>query len=84
MAKGDKFSLNQCPKNDFEKREIQNIPYASVVGSIMYAQVCVRPDIVDITGILGIYLNNPGIDHWKAVKRVLQYLHRIKDYMLKY
>ena len=31
MAKGDKFSLNQCPKNDFEEKEMQKIPYASVL-----------------------------------------------------
>jgi transposase InsO family protein len=84
VAKGDKFSLNQCPKNDFEKREIHKIPYASVVGSLMYAQVCTRPDIAYITGILGRYLSNPGIDHWKAAKRVLRYLQRTKDYMLTY
>uniref|UniRef100_A0A6N2L3B4 Fe2OG dioxygenase domain-containing protein n=1 Tax=Salix viminalis TaxID=40686 RepID=A0A6N2L3B4_SALVM len=87
VAKGDKFSLNQCPKNDFEKREIQKIPYASVVGSLMYAQVCTRPDIAYIIGILGRYLSNPGIDHWKAAKRVLRvlrYLQRTKDYMLTY
>jgi len=50
----------------------------------MYAQVCTRPDIAYITGILGRYLSNPGIDHWKAAKRVLRYLQRTKDYMLTY
>ncbi|XP_052296385.1 secreted RxLR effector protein 161-like [Citrus sinensis] len=39
MAKGDKFSLNQCPKNDFEEKEMQKIPYASILGSLMYVQV---------------------------------------------
>ncbi|RVW60929.1 Retrovirus-related Pol polyprotein from transposon TNT 1-94 [Vitis vinifera] len=38
VAKGDKFSLNQCPKNSLESQEMQKIPYASVVGSLMYAQ----------------------------------------------
>ena len=37
MAKGDKFSLSQCPKNNFEIQEIQQIPYASAIGSLMYA-----------------------------------------------
>ena len=45
VTKGDKFSLSQCPKNDFEVKEMQRIPYASVVGSLMYVQVCTRPDI---------------------------------------
>ncbi|XP_052189888.1 secreted RxLR effector protein 161-like [Diospyros lotus] len=50
----------------------------------MYAQVCTRPDIAFIVGMLGRYLNNPGIDHWKAAKRVMRYLQRTKDYMLTY
>jgi transposase InsO family protein len=84
VAKGDKFSLNQCPKNSLEKEAMQKYPYASVVGSIMYAQVCTRPDIAFITGMLGRYLSNPGLDHWKAAKRVLRYLQRTKDHILTY
>ena len=72
--KGDKFNHGQCPKNDFEIKEMQKIPYASTLGSLIYAQVCTRPDIVYIVGMLGRYLNNPGMDHWKAAKRVMRYL----------
>lgn len=64
--------------------EMQKIPYASVVGSLKYAQVCTRPDIASIKGMLGIYLSNPGADHWKAAKRVLRDLQRTKDYVLTY
>ncbi|RDX82406.1 hypothetical protein CR513_36809, partial [Mucuna pruriens] len=53
MAKGDKFSLKQCPNNDLERNEIQKIPYASKVGSLMYDQVCTRPDIAFVVGVLG-------------------------------
>jgi hypothetical protein len=63
VAKGDKFSLKQCPQTDFEKNAMKDIPYASVVGSLMYAQVCTRPDIAFITGMLGRYLSNPGMEH---------------------
>ena len=84
VAKGDKFSLNQCPKTELEKSEMHQIPYASVIGSLMYAQVCTHPDIAYITGMLGRYLSNPGMDHWKAAKRVLRYLQRTKDHMLTY
>jgi Reverse transcriptase (RNA-dependent DNA polymerase) len=49
VAKGDKFSLDQCPKTELEKSEMHQIPYASLIGSIMYAQVCTRPDIAYIT-----------------------------------
>mgnify|MGYP004607028067 CR=1 FL=1 len=84
ISKGDKFSLSQCPKNDLEAKALQKIPYASIVGSLMYTQVCTRPDIAFIVGMLGRYLSNPGIVHWKAAKRVLRYLQRTKDYMLTY
>lgn len=35
-------------------------------------------------GILGRYQSNPGMDHWKAAKKVLRYLKGTKDYMLMY
>ena len=31
----------------------------------MYAQVCTYMDIAYIVEMLGRYLTNPGIDHWK-------------------
>lgn len=63
---------------------MKNIPYASAVGSLMYAQVCTRPDIAFTVGILGRYQSNPGLDHWKAAKKVMRYLQGTKDYMLMY
>ena len=84
MAKGDKFSLSQYPKNNFEIQEMQQIPYASAIGSLIYAQVCTHPDIAYIVGMLGRYLSNPRKDHWIAAKRVMRYLQRTKDYMLTY
>jgi len=36
-AKGDKFSLKQCPNNDLEKKEMQKTPYVSTAESQMYA-----------------------------------------------
>ena len=63
---------------------MQNIPYALAVGSLMYAQVCTRLNNVFIVGMLGKYMSNPGVDKWKAAKRVTWYLKRTKDFMLTY
>ncbi|RVW91887.1 Retrovirus-related Pol polyprotein from transposon TNT 1-94 [Vitis vinifera] len=52
--------------------------------SLMYAQVCTRPDIAFVVGMLGRYLSNPGSQHWKAAKKVLRYLQGTKDLMLTY
>jgi hypothetical protein len=51
----DIFNLNQCPKNNLEREQIKNILYASVVGSLMYAQVCTRSDITFVVGMLRRY-----------------------------
>ena len=63
IVKGDRFNLDQCPKNDLEREQMKNIPYASAVGSLMYVQVCTRPDIAFAVGMLGRYQSNPGMDH---------------------
>lgn len=63
---------------------MESIPYALVVGSLMYAQTCTRPDISFAVGMLGRYQSNPGMDHSKAAKKVLRYLQGTKDYMLTY
>ena len=62
IQKGDKFSLMQCPKNELECKQMEYIPYASIVGSLMYAQTCTMPDISFVVGILGRYQSNLGID----------------------
>ena len=63
---------------------MKNIPYASAVVSLMYAQVCTRQDIGLIVGLLGRYQSKLGLDHWKAAKKVMRYLQGTKDYKLTY
>lgn len=45
MEKNHILSLNQCPKMDKEKEQMSNVPYASVVGSLIYIMMCTCPDI---------------------------------------
>jgi hypothetical protein len=45
VQKGEKFSKAECLQSKNETTEMENVPYAFVVGSLMYAQVCTRPDI---------------------------------------
>jgi hypothetical protein len=63
IMKGDRFNLNQCSKNNLEREQMKNIPYAYVVGSLMYAQVYTRPDITFVVRMLRRYQSNPGLDH---------------------
>ena len=63
---------------------MRRVPYASAVGSLMYAMLCTRPDICYAVGIVSRYQSNPGLDHWIAVKHILKYLRRTRNYMLVY
>ncbi|TYK03174.1 gag/pol protein [Cucumis melo var. makuwa] len=81
---GIHLSKEQCPKTPQEVEDMSNIPYASAVGSLMYAMLCTRPDICYSVGIVSRYQPNPGRDHWTTVKNILKYLRRTKDYILVY
>ena len=60
------------------------IPYSSVVGSLVYSQVCTHPDISFFVSLLCRYLSDPSQSHWKVAKKVLRYLQGTKDLMLTY
>ncbi|RVW31096.1 Retrovirus-related Pol polyprotein from transposon TNT 1-94 [Vitis vinifera] len=51
IQKGDKFSFMQCLQNGWERKQMERIPYAFAVGSLMYAQTCTRPDISFAIGL---------------------------------
>ncbi|XP_075085035.1 secreted RxLR effector protein 161-like [Nicotiana tabacum] len=60
------------------------IPYASAIGSLMYAMLCTRPDICFVVGMVSRFQSNRGREHWTAVKHIIKYLKRTRDYMLVY
>ncbi|XP_031393687.1 secreted RxLR effector protein 161-like [Punica granatum] len=60
------------------------VPYASAIGSLMYAMLCTRPDIAYAVSMTSRYQSNPGLDHWTAVKNILKFLRRTKDMVLVY
>ena len=63
---------------------MKNISYASIVGSLMYARVCSRPDINFALEMLDRYQSNSDIKHWIAAKMIMKHLKRTKDFMLKF
>jgi len=53
---------------------MSRVPYASAVGSLMHAMVCIRPDLAYAVSTVSWFMSNPGKQHWEAVKWVLRYL----------
>ncbi|KAJ9542298.1 hypothetical protein OSB04_028804 [Centaurea solstitialis] len=73
---------NQCPVSSQDQDKLKSIPYASAIGSIMYATLCTRPDVAYSVSVTSRYQQNPGEPHWVAVKNILKYLRRTKDMFL--
>jgi hypothetical protein len=63
---------------------MKSVSYASAVGSLIYAQVCTRPDLAFVTGMLGRYQKNLGVSHWNGIKKALRYIQDKNDLMLTY
>jgi hypothetical protein len=76
--------LRQSPTTEKEKSVMSNIPYASAIGSIMYAMLSTRPHIALALSLTSCYQSNPGISHWNVVKGILKYLTNTKDTILVY
>lgn len=81
---GAHFSLSAAlsPSTDEDRDYMSHVPYASAVGSIMYAMVCTRPDISHAVSVVSRYMANPGKEHWQAVKWILRYLKGTPDFGL--
>jgi hypothetical protein len=84
MSHGITLSKNQCPKTSDELERMSAIPYASAIGSIMYAMFCTRPDVSYALSVTSRYQSNPGECHWAIVKSILKYMRRTKDMFLVY
>ncbi|GJY80539.1 zinc finger, CCHC-type containing protein, partial [Tanacetum coccineum] len=63
---------------------ISQLEYSRVIGCLMYAMTCTRPDIAFVVGKLSRYTSNLGTQHWQAIQRVLKYLKKTMDYSLTY
>jgi hypothetical protein len=81
---GVNLSTDQCPKTWEEEENMSSVPYASVVGSLMYVMVCTRPYIAHVVGVLSRYMSKLGKAHWKIVKRVFKNLCGTTSYGLCY
>nr|GEW59523.1 hypothetical protein [Tanacetum cinerariifolium] len=79
-----KLSKSQGASTPAELKRMQNVPYASVVGFIVYAVRCTRPDVAFAQNVTSRFQQNPGDIHWTTVKNILKYLRNTKDMFLVY
>ncbi|GJX38820.1 zinc finger, CCHC-type containing protein [Tanacetum coccineum] len=74
MGEAD-FILVSTPMDISEKlmpnngQAVSQLEYSRVIGCLMYAMTCIRPDIAFVVGKLSRYTSNPGTQHWQAIQR---------------
>ena len=67
VLQGVKLSQTQCPTTVEDKEKMKVIPYASAIGSIMYAMLCTRPDVCLAISLARRYQSNPVIYSWITI-----------------
>ena len=55
-------------------KKMTAIPYSLTAGSLMYSMGRTRLDIAHIVGVVSRFLENPGKEHWEAMKWIFGYL----------
>ena len=85
-----KLSQTQRPATSEDREKMKDVPYASAIGSIMYAMLCTRPIVYLALSLAREYDFDLGVDHWTAVKIILRGLRKyfsvmevIKEFVVK-
>ena len=76
--------LTNLVVTESDRQEMKNIPYLSLIGSLLYASNGSRPDISYAVSLLARFSTNPHPRHWQAAKRVLRYLRLTTQYHITY
>ncbi|GKB95709.1 hypothetical protein Tco_0981846 [Tanacetum coccineum] len=79
-----RLSKSQGASTPAELKRMQNVPYASAMGSIMYAVRCTHPDVAFAQNITSQFQQNPGDLQWTTVKNILKHLRNTNDMFLVY
>jgi len=58
MQVGTLLNKSQCPVTRPDQERMKGIPYASAIGSIMYAMLCTRPDVAYSISVTSRYQQN--------------------------
>ena len=56
--------------------------YLSVIGSLSYLAVGTRPDICYAVNYLARFAEKPGVNHWKGVNHLVNYVAGSRDLCL--
>ena len=84
LAQHFKLSMDQKPKNEKERKEMELISYVNIIGSVMYAMICTRPDIAHVVSLTSRFMADHGKEHWAALKWLLKYIKGVASLGILY
>jgi hypothetical protein len=70
--------------DDYQASVTLSRDYQSIIGGLMFAAICTRPDIAFAVTRLARYCANPTEAHYAAAKRILRYLKGTVNYRITY
>ena len=73
-----------CPADPVTQKKMSELPYKQLIGSLIYASVLTRPDIVHAVSQLAQVMQNPAPVHWYLLRCLLAYLYHHRGVTLKY
>ena len=59
LATHFKFDASVIPSTEEDKDYMSQVPCSSVLGSLMYATVCTRPDLAHAVSVVSRFMSNP-------------------------
>lgn len=80
VLRGKSLRKRMCTKIPQEMNQMEKFPYSNVVRSFIYVEMCTRPSIWYVVGLVSIYQYNLDKPYWKAAKRILRYMKGIAIY----
>lgn len=82
IVKGIILSKAQCPTTEEERQEMEKLPYRSVIGCLSFLCSRTRPDISYAVNILSQFQENPGLQHWNCLIKLLGYVSSSRNLCL--
>lgn len=76
---GTQFKLSAIKDDDGQVPVGDDVPYANVIGSVVYAMIGTRCDLAYAVGLIDRFMSNPSSVHWSAVKWVMRYIKETHD-----
>jgi hypothetical protein len=79
-----KLSSSQSPSTYSDFEYMSKVPYSSDVDFLMYAMVCLHPDLSYAMSLVSRYMTNPDKEHWNVVKWIFRYLQNTSNAYLQF